>query len=88
MAKMMHLIEAAEIQSRPREYVVNRKSGKVHRALTHYVDVGPEALAFCVYKYGRSSVRLCHTLEGVDWKTMCTTCLADKRATASTSPVS
>ena len=35
----------AEANSRPREHIVNRKSGKVHRALAYYVDVGGEAPA-------------------------------------------
>ena len=51
----------------PRQFVQNRKSGKAHRCLTSYADVGPEALAYCGFKYGRAAVRLTATLGDIPY---------------------
>ena len=79
LKELQDKITENEKKNIPRHFVQNRKSGKTHRALTYYADVGPEALAYCGYKYGRSSVRLFTTLEGIPYKLMCSTCLKEQR---------
>ena len=76
---LKELIKKVEAQNAPRCFVQNRKSGKTHKALTYYADVGPEALAYCGYKYGRSSVRMLRSLDGIPPELMCGTCLSEFR---------
>ena len=38
------LIERAEEACNPRAYISNRKTNKIHRALTYFADVGAESI--------------------------------------------
>ena len=80
MDDLKALIKKVEAQKAPRCFVQNRKTDKSHKALTYYADVGPEALAYCGYKYGRSSVRMLRSLDGISPDLMCGTCLSEFRA--------
>ena len=79
LTDLQTLIQEVEQKSQPRQYVQNRKSGKTHRCLTHYSDVGPEALAYCGFKYGKAAVRLLSSLEDIPYKALCSTCLKEQR---------
>ena len=79
LKELQDKITENEKMSTPRHFVQNRKSGKTHPALTYYSDVGPEALAYCGYKHGRSSAKRFTTLEGTPYKLMCSTCLKEQR---------
>ena len=74
-------VARAELQSRPRLYVTNRKSGKVHRVLTAVEDVGIEAMCDCSYKYARAAVRISKDLPIVQRDLYCMRCLSDVRTT-------
>ena len=74
------LITDVEKKAQPRRYIVNMRTGKVHRALTYFSEVGLDAVAYCSYKYGRQRVRLTDDLTGVQREDMCKTCLAEQRA--------
>ena len=74
------LITDVEKKAQPRRYIVNMRTGKVHRALTYFSEVGLDAVAYCSYKYGRQRVRLTDDLAGVQREDMCNTCLAEQRA--------
>ena len=73
------LISKVEQKSLPRQFVQNRKSGKTHRCLTRYSDVGPEALAYCGFKYDKAAVRLLSSLDEIPYKSLCSTCLKEQR---------
>ena len=51
MAELQRRIEVVSRDSRPREVVVNRSTGKVHKVLTTMLDTGSEAVAACGFKY-------------------------------------
>ena len=73
------LITKVEQKSLPRQFVQNRKSGKAHRSLTHYSDVGPEASAYCGFKYGKAAVKLLSSLEDIPYTSLCSTCPKEQR---------
>ena len=52
------LIRQVERQCAPREFVINNKTGEVHKVLTHMHDVGGAAICYCSFKYARASVTL------------------------------
>ena len=73
------LIDKVEAQSRPHEFVQNRKSGKTHKVLTRFIDVGVEAVTYCNYNPGKSHVRMLRDTEGIPRHIMCSTCLPEYR---------
>ena len=79
------LIDKVEAQSRPHEFVQNRKSGKTHKVLTKFIDVGLEAVTYCNYKYGKSHVRMLRDIDGISRKLLCSTCLPEFRDAPSVS---
>ena len=74
------LIAHVEQQSRPREYVVNRRTLKVHRALTYFAETGHEAIAYCGWPYGKGQARLMTELDTPpsEWRRICTTCMKEE----------
>ena len=82
MTELKTLIKQVEEQGKPRAYVINRKTAKVHRALTYFEETGVDALAWCGFKYGRAQVRLVNDVDpATHWRAICATCLPDVRAT-------
>ena len=82
-ARFMELKEAvavAEKLARPRSYVTNRKSGKVHKILTRVEDMGSEAMCYCSFKYAKAPVRVSQDMPVGKRDLYCATCLADVRA--------
>ena len=51
MAELQTRIEVVSKDTKPREVVVNRVTGKVHKVLTTMLDTGSEAVAACGFKY-------------------------------------
>ena len=80
LADLKSLIIQVEANNRPHEYVQNRNSGKTHKVLTRFSEVGLEAVAYCSYKYGKSQAKMLHTLDDVPRKLLCSTCLPEFRA--------
>ena len=85
LADLKQLIDKVEAQSRPHEFVQNRKSGKTHKVLTRFSEVGLEAVTYCNYKYGKSHVRMLRDIEGIPRKILCSTCLPRYRDAPSVS---
>ena len=82
MTELKNLIKQVEEQGKPRAYVINRKTAKVHRALTYFEETGLDALAWCGFKYGRAQVKLVSDVDPTThWRAICATCLPDVRAT-------
>ena len=82
-ARFMELkvaVAAAEKLAKPRSYVTNRKSGKVHKILTRVEDMGSEALCYCSFRYAKAPVKISQELPIVTRDLYCSTCLADVRA--------
>ena len=82
-ARLMELKEAikiAEKLARPRCYVTNRKSGKVHNILTRVEDIGSEAMCYCSFKHVKAPVNISQELPKVKRGLYCSTCLGDIRA--------
>ena len=81
MAELRSLILQVEAKGRPREYVANRKTGKIHRVLTYFTETGVDALAWCGFKYGRAQVKLTADIDNsTPWRNICSSCLTDVRA--------
>ena len=80
MAELKSLSLQVEAKGRPREYVANRKTGKIHRVLTYFSETGVDALAWCGFKYGRAQVKLIVDIDNATpWRNICSTCLTGVR---------
>ena len=77
MELMKGLIARAEEACKPRAYVVNRNTNKIHRALTYFADVGMESICYCGFKYGRASVKMLKELPEGDSEHICGTCMPE-----------
>ena len=77
--EIRELAAKAEVSSRPRMYVTNRRTKKLHKALTFFAEVGPEAQCYCSFAYGKSSVRTSTTLDETDPKNICDASLPEGR---------
>ena len=73
-------IKVAEDMARPRTFVTNRKSGKVHKILTRIEDIGSEAMTYCSFKYAKAPVKISKELPDVKREMYCSTCLGEVRA--------
>ena len=78
--KLYEIIRQVETRCAPRTYIVNRKTNKVHKVLTHLSDVGDEAIAYCGFKYAKASVLMKAQLPAAKRDHYCSTCLAEVRA--------
>ena len=76
-SEMKALISQMEKKNLPKEYMVNRKSGKTQRIRTGSVDVGADTIAYCGYIYGKSNVRLLGNIDGTPPHQICRTCLRE-----------
>ena len=79
LSELKALIAKVEKVARPRQIVLNRKSNRYHKVLTHVVDVGSDAIAYCGWKYARVPVAFFSDLPE-DAVKICSTCLGDKKA--------
>ena len=77
--ELRSLIKYVEKQSRPREYVINRKTGNVHRILTTVEYIGSEAITYCNFRYAKAPVKTSSELPAASRDRYCATCLADVR---------
>ena len=78
--ELYNLIKEVEKQCAPRQYVINRRTNKVHKVLTLLQDVGRDAIAYCGFKYACASVILKTELPAAKRDHYCSTCLAEVRA--------
>ena len=51
MAELQRRVEVVSKDSKPREVVVNKSTGKVHKVRATILDAGSEAVASCGFKY-------------------------------------
>ena len=51
VTELQRRIEVVSKDSKPREVVVNKSTGKVHKVLTTVLDAGSEAVASCGFKH-------------------------------------
>ena len=75
-------IESVERKTTP-EYVINRNTKKLHRALSSYADAGSAAMAFCGFAFAKpgASTRFETVIpEDTKWQEVCATCLPEDRA--------
>ena len=82
MEELRNMILSVEKKARPRQFVQNQRTSKMHNVLTYFSEVGIDAVAYCGYKYGQFRVRLTDDLGGAKRDDMCKTCLAEQRAIA------
>ena len=73
------MIANVEKLARPRQIVLNRRSNIYHKVLTHVVDVGNDAIAYCGWKYACVPVAFYKDVPH-DAVKLCSTCLGDKKA--------
>ena len=81
MSRLTDLIQTIEKTCGPKRFVVNRKTKKIHKVLTHSSDVGTQAIAYCGWKYALAPITCSYELPAGAKKDYCATCLADVRAT-------
>ena len=80
-SKLYDLIAKVEKTCGPRQYVINRKTRKIHKVLTTVTDMGMKAIAYCGFKYPKADVTMVMDLLVAERDLYCSTCLADVRAT-------
>jgi len=80
-SKLYNLIAKVERSCGPRQFVINRKTRKIHKVLTTVTDVGMKAIAYCGFKYPLADVSMAMDLPVAERNFYCSTCLADVRAT-------
>ena len=78
--ELRSLIRYIEKQSRPREYVISRRAGKVRRILTRVEDIGSEAITDCNFRYAKAPLKTSSDLPAVSRDKYCATCLSEVRA--------
>ena len=81
MARLTDLIKAIETTCGPKRFVANRKTKKIHKALTSSADVGSQAMAYCGWEYALAPIACYAELPAGAKKDYCATCLAEVRAT-------
>ena len=58
LTELKEAINVAENVARPRLYVANRESGKVHTILTRVEDIGSEAMCYCSFRHAKAPVKI------------------------------
>ena len=82
IAELFAIITKVEAQSRPKAFVVNRRTGNHHKVLTRIDDVGTAAIAYCGFKYVAAPIQMLRELPSdLKKNELCATCLAEVRAT-------
>ena len=80
VTRLEELIAAVERTCAPRQYVVNRRTRKIHKILTSVSDAGSAAIAYCGWQYGLAPISCHASLPSGAKKDYCAACLADVRA--------
>ena len=73
------LIAKVEKMAMPRQIVLNRRSNRCHKVLTHVMDVGSEAIAYSGWKYACVPVAFYKDVPH-DATKLCATCLGETKA--------